>query len=107
MERGQGSTSRGMSGSRLREGGDIYSPEGQSTTVGSQQGHYGSGSQQCHSGSGSQHRHSGSSSQQGYVGEEDVNQQHQGCHQFQYFFIKFVQLFLHVFFLIYEIIYIY
>ena len=53
MERGQGSTGRGMSGSRLREGGDIYSPEGQSMTVGSQQGHCGSGSQQRHSGSGS------------------------------------------------------
>jgi hypothetical protein len=94
MERGQGSTGRG---SRLREGGDIYSPEGQqSTAAGSQQGHCGSGSQQHHSGAGSQ---------QGHVGD-DVNQQHQGCHQFQYFFIKFLQLFLHMFFLIYEIIYI-
>ena len=90
MERGQGSTGRGMSGSRLREGGDIYSPEGQSTAAGSQQGHCGSGSQQHHSGVGSQ---------QGHVGD-DVNQQHQGCHQFQYFFFKFVQLFLHVYFLI-------
>jgi len=53
MERGQGSTGRGMSGSRLREGGDIYSPEGQSTAAGSQQGHCGSGSQQHHSGFGS------------------------------------------------------
>ena len=96
MEHGQGSTGQGMSGSRLREGGDIYSPEGQSMTVGSQQGHCGSGSQQ---------RHSGSGSQQGHVGE-DFNQQHQGCHQFQYFFIKFVQIFLHVFFLIYEILYV-
>ena len=97
MECGHGSTGRGMSGSRLHEGGDIYSPEGQqSMAAGSQQGHCGSGSQQHHSGAGSQ---------QGHVGD-DVNQQHQGCHQFQYFFIKFVQLFLHVFFLIYEIIYI-
>ena len=80
MERGQGSTGRGMSGSKLWEGGDIYSPEGQSMAAGSQEGHYGSGSQQRHSGSGSQQRHVG----------EDVNQQHQGCHQFQYFFIKFV-----------------
>ena len=80
MERGQGSTGRGMSGSRLWEGGDIYSSEGQSTAASSQQGDCGSGSQQ---------RHSGASSQQGHVGE-DVNQQHQGCHQFQYFFIKFV-----------------
>ena len=87
MERGQGSTSRGMSGSKLREGGVIYSLEGQSTTAGSQQ------------------RHSGAGSQQGDVGE-DVNQQHQGFHQFQYFFIKFVQLFLHLFFIIYEILYI-
>ena len=77
-----------MSGSRLCEGGDIYSPEGQSTATGSQQDHFGFGSQQ---------RHSGSSYQQGHVGE-DANQQHQGCHQFQYFFIKFVQLFFtHVF----------
>ena len=53
MERGQGSTGRGMSGSMLREGGDIYSPEGQSTAAGSQQAHYGSGSQQRHSGVGS------------------------------------------------------
>ena len=54
MEYGQGSTGRGMSGSRLREGGDIYSPEGQqSTAAGSQQGHCGSGSQQRHSGVGS------------------------------------------------------
>lgn len=68
MERGQGSTGRGMSGSRLREGGDIYSPEGQSTATSSQQGHCGSGSQQCHYGVGSQ---------QGHVGD-DVNQQHQG-----------------------------
>ena len=45
MEHGQGSTGRGMSGSRLREGGDIYSPEGQSTAAGSQQGHFGSSSQ--------------------------------------------------------------
>ena len=43
-----------MSGSRLCEGGDIYSPESQSTTIGSQQGHFGSGSQQARSGSGSQ-----------------------------------------------------
>ena len=94
MECGQGSTSRS---SRVREGGDIYSPEGQqSTAAGSQQGHCGSGSQQHHSGVGSQ---------QGQVGD-DVNQQHQGCHQFQYFFIKFVRPFLHVFFLIYEILYI-
>ena len=85
-----------MSGSRLPKGGDIYSPEGQSTVVGSQQGHFWSGSQQGHS---------GSRSQQGHVGE-DANQQRQGCHQFQYFFIKFGQLFLHVFFLIYEILYI-
>ena len=34
-----------MSGSRLREGGDIYSPEGQSIADRSQQGHCGSGSQ--------------------------------------------------------------
>ena len=95
MECGQGSTGRGMSGSRLQEGGDIYSPEGQSTAASSQQGHCGCGSQQ---------RHSRVGSQQGHVGE-DVNQQHQGCHQFQYFFIKFVQIFLHVFFLIYEILY--
>ena len=66
MERGQGSTGRG---SRVREGGDIYSPEGQqSMAAGSQQGHCGSGSQQHHSGVGSQ---------QGQVGD-DVNQQHQG-----------------------------
>ena len=48
-----------MSGSRLREGGDIYSPEGQSTTAGSQKGHFGSGSQQGHFGSGSQQGHVG------------------------------------------------
>ena len=47
-----------MSGSRLHERGDIYSPEGQSTAAGSQQGHAG----------------------------EDSNQQRQVCHQFQYFF---------------------
>ena len=35
-----------ISGSRLREGGDIYYPRGQSTAggAGSQQGHFGSGS---------------------------------------------------------------
>ena len=76
MECVQGSIGRGMSGSRLREGGDIYSPEGQSTAAGSKQGHFGSGSQQGRSRSGSQ---------QGHVGE-DANQQRQGCHQFQYFF---------------------
>ena len=65
-----------MSGSRLCEGGDIYSPKGQSTAAGSQQGHFGSGSQQGRSGSGSQHGHVG----------EDANQQCQGCHQFQYLF---------------------
>ena len=53
MERSHGSTGLGMSGSRLHEGGDIYSPEGQSTATGSQHGHFGSGSQQGHSGSGS------------------------------------------------------
>ena len=42
-----------MSGIRLREGGDIYSPEGQSMAAGSQQGHFGSGSQQGRSGSSS------------------------------------------------------
>ena len=56
-----------MSGSRLHERGDIYSPEGQSMVFGSQQGPSGSGSQQ------------------GHVGE-DANQQRQGCHKFQYFF---------------------
>ena len=56
-----------MSGSRLHEGGDIYSPQGQSTTGGA-------GSQQGHSGS------------QQFQGGEDANQPHRGCHQFQYFF---------------------
>ena len=53
-----------MSGSRLREGGDIYCPEGQSTTggAGSQQGRYGS---------------------QQFQGGEDANQPRRGCHQFQ------------------------
>ena len=56
-----------MSGSKLREGCDIYSPRGQSMAggAGSQQGH--SRSQQFH-------------------GAEDANQPRQGCHQFQYFF---------------------
>ena len=42
-----------MSGSRLHEGGDIYSPGGQSTVSGAgfQQGHSGSSSQQGRSGS--------------------------------------------------------
>ena len=36
-----------MSGSRLHEGGDIYSPEGQSMASGSQQGHFEIGRASC------------------------------------------------------------
>ena len=56
-----------ISGSVLREGGDIYSPRGQSMTrgAGSQQGCFGS---------------------QHFQGGEDASQPRQGCHQFQYFF---------------------
>ena len=56
-----------ISGSRLHEGGDIYSPRGQSMIggVGSQQGR--SGSQQ-------------------FQGGEDASQPRRGCHQFQFFF---------------------
>ena len=56
-----------ISGSRLREGGDIYSPGGQSMA----------------SGVGSQYGRSGS---QQFQGGEDANQPRRGCHQFQYFF---------------------
>ena len=65
-----------MSGSRLREGGDIYSPGGQSMASGA-------GSQQGRSGSSSQQGRSGS---QQFQGGEDANQPRRGCHQFQYFF---------------------
>ena len=56
-----------ISASRFCEGGDIFSPRGQSTTggVGSQQGR--------------------SSSQQ-FQGGQDTSQPHRGCHQFEYFF---------------------
>ena len=49
-----------MSGSMLREGGDVYSPRGQSIA-------------------------GGAGSQQGQGGEE-ASQPRQGCHQFEYFF---------------------
>ena len=56
-----------ISGSRLREGGDIYSPEGQSMASGA-------GSQQGRSGS------------QQFQGVEDASQPRRDYHQFQYFF---------------------
>ena len=56
-----------ISGIRMREGGDIYSPGGQSTAGGA-------GSQQ------------GRASSQQFQGGEDANQPRQGFHQFQYFF---------------------
>ena len=56
-----------MSGSKLHESGDIYSPGGQSTAcgAGSQQGRFGS---------------------QQFQGGEDANKPRLGFHQFQYFF---------------------
>ena len=76
---GGSNTLRGpsISASILREGGDIYSPRDPSMD-----GRVGS--------------------QQGCSG----SQPHRGGHQFEYFFIQFVQICLHVFFLIYKILYI-
>ena len=76
-----------LSGSMLREGGDIYSPKGQSTDghVGSQQGQ--SGSQQSQGG-------------------QDASQPHQGGHQFEYCFHLICTNLLTCVFLIYKILYI-